>query len=61
MLGVIRGVEVFGRLRILPQALDLGSGAFAADLGVNVWGVLLCTAGFLLGTVLVPARRLARA
>ncbi len=60
-LGVIRGVEVFAKLRILPSALDLGSGAFAADLGVNAWGLLLCTAGFLLGTVLVPARRLAQA
>ncbi len=60
-LGVIRGAEVFGKHRILPPALDLGSGAFAADLGVNAWGLLLCTAGFLLGSVLVPARRLARA
>ncbi len=61
VLGVIRGIEVFAKLHILPAALDLGSGGFAADLGVNVWGLLLCTAGFLLGTVLVPARRLARA
>ncbi len=55
------GVEVFGKLRILPPGLDLGSGPFAADLGVNVWGLLLCTAGFLLGTVLAPVRRLAGA
>ena len=60
-LGILRGVEVFAKLRILPPALDLGSGAFAADLGVNVWGLLACTAGFLAGTVLVPARRLAEA
>ena len=60
-LGVIRGIEVFSKLQILPAALNLGSGAFAADLGVNVWGVLLCTAGFVLGTVLVPAHRVARA
>ena len=61
VVGLIRGVEVFGKLRILPPAMELGSGAFAADLGVNVWGLLLSAAGFLLGTVLVPARRLARA
>ncbi len=61
VLGVTRGVEVFAKLRILPPALDLGSGTFAADLGVNAWGLLLCTAGFLVGTVLVPARRLAEA
>ncbi len=61
LLGAIRGVEVFGKLRILPPALDLGSGAFAVDLGANVWGLLLCTAGFLLGAVLAPARRTPRA
>ena len=61
VLGVIRGIEVFGKLRILPPALDLGSGAFAADLGVNAWGLLLCTAGFLLGTALGPGRRAVRA
>ena len=60
-LGVVRGVEVFAKLRLLPAALDLGSGPFAADLGVNAWGLLLCTAGFLLGAVLVPGRRLAEA
>ena len=57
VLGVIRGIEVFGKLRILPSSLDLGSGAFAADLGVNVWGLLLCTFGFLVGAQLVPASR----
>ena len=60
VLGVIRGIEVFGKLRLLPPSLDLGSGAFAADLGVNAWGLLFCTAGFLLGTVVSPARRVAR-
>ncbi len=60
-LGVVRGVEVFAKLRVLPTALDLGTGPFAADLGVNAWGLLLCTGGFLLGAVLVPARRLAEA
>jgi hypothetical protein len=44
-LGVIRGVEVFGKFRILPPSLDLGSGALAAYLGVNVWGLLLAPQG----------------
>lgn len=61
VLGIVRGVEVFAKLRILPTALDLGSGAFAADLGINAWGLLLCTGGFLLGTALAPVRSLARA
>ena len=60
-LGVLRGVEVFSKVRVLPAALDLGSGAFATDLGVNVWGLALCTAGFVAGAVLAPSRRLAAA
>lgn len=53
-LGVARGVETFTGTAILPAALRLGSGAFAMDLGVNVWGLGLCTAGFLAGAVLAP-------
>lgn len=55
VLGILRGIEVFAKLRILPSALDLGSGGFAADLGVNVWGLMICTGGFLLGAALAPA------
>jgi SSS family solute:Na+ symporter len=61
IIGVIRGVEVFGHLKILPSALYLGSGPFAADLGANAWGLGLCVLGFLAGTMLAPARRLAPA
>ncbi len=58
IIGVIRGAEVFGQTRILSPALDLGTGPFAADLGANVGGLLLCTTGFLLGAVLAPRARL---
>jgi len=52
--GVIRAVETFGQVHIIPTSLSLGSGAFALDLGVNAWGLAVCTAGFVTGAVLAP-------
>ncbi|MEA5466780.1 Na+/proline symporter [Leptothoe sp. PORK10 BA2] len=52
---------IFGILRVLESALGspifpdwvmLGSGKYAIDLGVNVYGLMLCTAGYLLGALL---------
>lgn len=48
-LGVMRSIEIFAKIEIFPVQLALGSGKYAIDLGVNVYGILLCTAGFLLG------------
>lgn len=58
-IGIVRAVETFGHLHIFPSGLfpaglALGSGPFALDLGLNVWGLALCTAGFLAGAVLAP-------
>jgi SSS family solute:Na+ symporter len=57
-LGAVRATETFTHLHIIPDAIRLGTGPFALDLGVNAWGLLLCTAGFLVGAWLVarPAR-----
>ncbi len=52
--GVIRAVETFGQVQIIPTSLSLGSGPFALDLGVNAWGLAVCTAGFVTGAVLAP-------
>ncbi|MFC3284965.1 sodium:solute symporter family transporter [Litchfieldella rifensis] len=41
----------------IPDAWRIGDGAYGLLLGVNAWGLLLCTAGFFLPLVL---RRLAR-
>jgi len=49
LLGIARAVETFAQVSLLPRWLALGTGRFDLDLGVNVWGLLLCTAGFLLG------------
>jgi solute:Na+ symporter, SSS family len=60
-IGMLRGIETFAQVRIFPAALDIGTGAFALDLGVNVWGVVLCTAGFLAGAGLAPRPQVALA
>jgi len=47
-------VETFGQLHIFSASLALGTGPFALDLGVNAWGVALCSGGFVAGAVLAP-------
>ena len=44
-------------IALVPAGLALGSGPFALDLGVNAWGVLLCTLGFVVGAVAAPRRK----
>jgi SSS family solute:Na+ symporter len=53
-IGVLRALETFTHASILPVGLSLGSGKFALDLGVNVWGLMICTAGYLFGALLAP-------
>ncbi|MFP6735536.1 MAG: hypothetical protein VB959_17095 [Rhodospirillales bacterium] len=40
---------------IFPAWVDLGTGRYADDFGVNLYGVILCTAGFVIGC-LIPER-----
>lgn len=56
-IGVLKAIETFGGVMLLPSFLDLGVGPYAQDLGLNVWGLGLCTAGFVFGTVLENRRR----
>ena len=53
-IGLTRATETFGHLHIFPDAVMLGTGPFALDLGVNLWGVGLCTVGFVAGALLAP-------
>lgn len=55
VIGVLRAIETFGRLKIFPDYLALGAGKYALDLGLNVWGLLLCIAGYLLGAALAAS------
>ncbi len=58
--GVVKTVESAAGVRILPAWIDIGTGPYADDLGLNVYGLMLCTAGFV-AAALVSARRRARA
>ncbi len=52
MFGVLRVLESALSSQIFPDWVMLGSGKYAIDLGVNVYGLMLCTAGYLLGALL---------
>lgn len=49
IFGVMRVLEGALGTTLFPAWISLGSGRYAVDLGVNVYGLLLCTAGYLLG------------
>ncbi|MEO0434785.1 MAG: Na+/proline symporter [Cyanobacteria bacterium J06656_5] len=52
LFGVLRVLESALGNPIFPDWVMLGSGKYAIDLGVNVYGLMLCTAGYLLGALL---------
>ncbi|MEL6605528.1 MAG: Na+/proline symporter [Cyanobacteria bacterium J06614_10] len=57
--GIIRVIESATGNAIFPAGLSIGGGKYALDLGVNLYGLLICIAGYLLGAALsrkkVPA------
>ncbi len=54
--GVIKTVEGAMSAGILPGWMSIGAGKYADDLGVNLYGLLICTAGYILGAVLFARR-----
>jgi len=52
VLGALMTVESAAGIQIFPAAMDIGSGKYADDLGVNVFGLALCTAGYLTGAAI---------
>jgi Na+/proline symporter len=56
LFGVLVTVESMLKVAIFPAWIDIGTGAYADDLGVNVWGLCLCTAGFLVGALIGRAK-----
>ena len=54
--GVAKTVEAATAARLFPAWLDIGAGGYADDLGINVWGLALCTAAYLLGALVAPRR-----
>jgi Na+/proline symporter len=55
-LGILKTVEDASGTAIFPTNLAIGFGSYADDLGVNVYGLVLCTAGYLAGAILSPRR-----
>lgn len=52
VFGTLKTVESAAGVSIFPAALSIGSGPYADDLGVNLFGVILCTIGFLAGAAI---------
>ena len=58
LFGVLLTFESALGIAIFPSWIDLGTGVYADDFGVNVFGLALVTTGFLVGaavTALVPS------
>ncbi len=50
--GVVKTIEAATGMQIFPDFINIGGGKYADDLGVNVYGLLVCTIGYLAGAVL---------
>ncbi|MEM1240173.1 MAG: Na+/proline symporter, partial [Cyanobacteria bacterium P01_H01_bin.26] len=51
LFGILRVMESALSTQIFPDWVMIGAGKYAVDLGVNVYGLMLCTAGYLLGAL----------
>ena len=49
VLGILVTVESVTGAAVFPAWIDIGHGKYADDLGVNLYGLMICTAGFLAG------------
>jgi len=59
IFGVLLVIEGVAMTSIIPAAFDVGMGKYADDLGVNLYGLAICTAGYLLGAaipIMFPTR-----
>jgi hypothetical protein len=61
LFGVLKTVEGATGAAIFPAWLNIGGGSYADDLGLNLYGLAFCTAGYLAGAVLFPRTKAARA
>ena len=56
-LGVLRVLENILSVHLFPTWLYLGSGKYAEDFGVNLYGVLFCCLAYWLGALCFPIRK----
>lgn len=52
IFGILRVLENAFNTRIFPTWIDIGAGKYAEDLGINIYGLVLCTVGYLLGALI---------
>ncbi|NEP61190.1 MAG: Na+/proline symporter [Symploca sp. SIO2G7] len=52
MCGVLRVLESALSIQVFPDWVLIGTGKYAVDLGVNIYGLMLCTAGYLVGAAI---------
>ncbi|MEM9805726.1 MAG: Na+/proline symporter [Cyanobacteria bacterium P01_D01_bin.56] len=52
LFGILRVLESALSTQIFPDWVLIGAGKYAVDLGVNVYGLLLCITGYLLGAAI---------
>ncbi len=60
VLGTLVTLESAAGVQIFPAWIDIGSGPYADDLGVNLYGLILCAAGYLAGAAIGAGRHPAR-
>ena len=51
VLGVLLVLESFLDLALFPSWIQIGSGRFAKTLGINAFGLIVCTAGYVAGAL----------
>ena len=56
LIGSLRVIESAAPITVFPSWLALGSGKYSLDLGLNVFGLLLCCIGYLAGALIAPAK-----
>ncbi len=54
VFGIAVTIESALGVQLFPAWIDIGAGKYADDLGVNVYGLLVCVAGYLIGAVIGP-------
>ena len=56
VIGVLLALQKLADLPTIPDWVSIGTGSYAQTLGINVWGLGLCTGLFLTGAVVDQLR-----
>ncbi len=56
ILGIMAAIHSFFHIDFFPKAIEIGSGGFALDLGINLYGLIICTILFMIGASISKKR-----